>query len=115
LLALLLWLLAAAAPAAPGGRAMTVDDLITATGVTRQALSPDGKQVAYVVTTTDPASLERVGHLWIVGSDGGSAPRQITSGARGESTPAFSPDGTRRRLRRGQPQHPHRAARPLPG
>jgi dipeptidyl aminopeptidase/acylaminoacyl peptidase len=93
LLALFLWLSAAAAPAA-GGRAMTIADLITATRVTGQALSPDGKQVAYVVTTTDPASLERVGHLWTVASEGGSSPRQITSGVRGESTPAFSPDGS---------------------
>ncbi len=84
---------------APGGlaraapRALAVADLITAVRVGSPTLSPDGKLVVYSVTTTDGDSLARVAHLWVVPADGSAPPRQLTAGDKGESDPAFSPDG----------------------
>ncbi|WNG34770.1 hypothetical protein F0U61_14760 [Archangium violaceum] len=46
------------------------------------SVSPDGKQVAFVLS----------GHLWVMGLDG-SALRQVTTGTKQESYPVWSPDG----------------------
>lgn len=47
------------------------------------SVSPDGKQVAFVLN----------GHLWVMGIDG-SALRQVTTGTKQESYPEWSPDGS---------------------
>jgi dipeptidyl aminopeptidase/acylaminoacyl peptidase len=78
---------------AQGGRTMTIDDLISTVRVADPALSPDGRQVVYTLTTTEPGSLKRVPHLWLVPADGGGPPRQLTRGEKGESDAIFSPDG----------------------
>ena len=96
---------AAAAPAtavAPAGqrRATThhplgIDDVVGAVRVAAPDLSPDGRWVAYTVTTTDLAKGKRVSHVWVAAVDGSSAPRQLTGGEKGESVPCWSPDGRR--------------------
>jgi dipeptidyl aminopeptidase/acylaminoacyl peptidase len=80
-------------PVRAAPRSMTVADLITTVRVGSHTLSPDGRQVVYAVTTTDGETLARVAHLWVVPADGSAPPRQLTAGDRGESDPAFSPDG----------------------
>jgi dipeptidyl aminopeptidase/acylaminoacyl peptidase len=72
---------------------MTIDDLIGTVRVAAPALSPDGRQVVYTVTTTDGESLKRVSHLWLVAADGSAPARQLTTGEKGESGPAFALDG----------------------
>lgn len=57
-------------------------------------LSPDGRKLVYSVGTTDLAKDRNVTHLWLASWDGRDN-RQLTSGKRGESNPAFSPDGSR--------------------
>src|SRR5262245_26845915 len=74
-------------------RAMTIDDLITAVRVTDPQLSPDGSQVIFVRTTTDPNSGDRNADIWQVPVDGSSPARELIVGSKTDNTPRFSPDG----------------------
>ena len=87
-------LLAIAAPAA-AQRPMTIQDLIAAVRIADPQLSPDGRQVAFVRTTTDAGSGARNADIWIVSSDGSSAPKLLIGGEKAENTPRWSPDGKR--------------------
>ncbi len=55
-------------------------------------ISPDGKWVAYTVTTVDSLKDKRGTNLWMVSWDGTQS-IQLTSDAEGESNPKWSPDG----------------------
>ena len=74
-------------------RPMTLQDLLTAIRVTEPQLSPDGKWVAYVRTTTDVGAGKRNGDLWLRPADGSGEPRQLTRSEKSDSAPRFSPDG----------------------
>lgn len=54
------------------------------------AWSPDGKQLAYV-TWNDKSG----GHVWVVGVEGGSVTRRVTTNAGHYANPSFSPDGSK--------------------
>jgi dipeptidyl aminopeptidase/acylaminoacyl peptidase len=84
-----------AAPHAAAGRAMTIDDLITAIRVSEPALSPDGASVAYVRTVTDGKTGKRNADIMVVPSDGSAAPRLLIGGDSSETTPTFAPEGRR--------------------
>lgn len=72
---------------------MTIDDLITTVRVSEPQLSPDGKTVAYVRTTTDGTAGQRNADIWAVPADGAAAPKLLIGGEKGESSPRFLPDG----------------------
>jgi dipeptidyl aminopeptidase/acylaminoacyl peptidase len=55
-------------------------------------LSPDGKWVAYSVSTIDTAKDKRVSHLWMQSWDGKES-LELTHGDEAASTPRWSPDG----------------------
>lgn len=55
-------------------------------------LSPDGKWVAYSVSTVDTAKDKRVSHLWMQSWDGKEL-IELTHGEEAASTPRWSPDG----------------------
>jgi len=74
-------------------RAATIGDLYRVEGVSEPAIAPDGRSVAFVVTTTDLPKVERHSRLWRVDADGGNARALTVTDAR-DSSPAFSPDGT---------------------
>ncbi len=57
-------------------------------------ISPDGKRIVYVRQSADISSDRRVSNLWIVNVDG-SEHRPLTTGTYGDSSPRWSPDGTR--------------------
>lgn len=57
-------------------------------------ISPDGNWVAYVRRWSDIQTDRRHSNIWLVKSDG-SAARALTTGAYVETTPRWSPDGTR--------------------
>ncbi len=78
---------------AQSGRPMTIHDLLVAIRVTDPQLSPDGRSVAFVRTTTDLASGKRNGDIWLVPADGSAAPRALLAGEKAENTPRWSPDG----------------------
>jgi len=92
--------LAAAAPTATGQtsgqsaakRTITFDDLIRLDRVSEPQISPDGKWVAYRVSTPDREANRSVSNIWLVSTAGGP-PRQLTRGGR-DSRPQWSPDST---------------------
>ena len=82
-----------AEPARLAGRAMTIDDLITAVRVTEPGLSPDGSMVAFTRTVTNGQTGRRNGDIWIVPSDGSAPPKALITGDASDTSPAFSADG----------------------
>jgi dipeptidyl aminopeptidase/acylaminoacyl peptidase len=79
---------------AQNGRAMTIEDLLGGVRVSDPQLSPDGRSVAYLRTTTDVKSGRRNADIWMVAADGGE-PRELVGGEKSENTPRWSPDGRR--------------------
>jgi dipeptidyl aminopeptidase/acylaminoacyl peptidase len=57
-------------------------------------ISPDGKKIVYVRRFADPMSDKRYSNLWIINSDG-SDHRPLTTGNRSDTSPRWSPDGSR--------------------
>ncbi len=57
-------------------------------------ISPDGKKIVYVRRFADPMTDRRYSNLWIINADG-TDHRPITTGNRSDSSPRWSPDGTR--------------------
>src|SRR5262245_8173518 len=57
-------------------------------------ISPDGKRIVYVRQSADRMTDRRNFNLWIVNADG-SGHRPLTSGNQADSSPRWSPDGTR--------------------
>ncbi len=80
---------------AAAGRAMTIDDLITAVRVTEPALTPDGATVAYVRSVTNGQTGKRNADIWTVLADGSAAPKMLVGGDASETTPLFARDGKR--------------------
>lgn len=76
-------------------RAMTIDDLIVAPRIADPQLSPDGRTVLFVQTTTDGKTGRRNADIWSVPADGSGTPKALISGDRTENTPRWSPDGKR--------------------
>lgn len=81
------------APPAPSARAATVDDLLAIKAVSDVTISPDGRWVAYVVTTRDRESNLNQSDVWLVSADGGQ-PKQLTRGPRADRAPEWAPDGS---------------------
>jgi dipeptidyl aminopeptidase/acylaminoacyl peptidase len=75
-----------------GGRPMTVDDLLAVKTVGDPQISPDGKQVVYVVSEIDRATDKSNSDLWLVPLAGGE-PRRLTSSPGADNSPRWSPDG----------------------
>jgi dipeptidyl aminopeptidase/acylaminoacyl peptidase len=78
---------------AAAGRAMTVDDLITAVRIAEPQLSPDGRTVAFVRTITDGKTGARNADIWSVPSDGSGEPKLLVGGEKTENSPRFSKNG----------------------
>jgi dipeptidyl aminopeptidase/acylaminoacyl peptidase len=83
---------AVASPAA-GARPMTINDLLGAVRVADPQLSPDGRLVAYVRTTTDVATGQRNADIWTVPADRSAPPRLLVGGGKTENTPRWTADG----------------------
>jgi len=74
-------------------RPMSILDLITAVRVSDPRLSPDGRMVAFVRTTTNPATGKRNADIWVVPADGSAPARLLIGGEQIDNTPRWSPDG----------------------
>jgi len=72
-------------------RAITFEDLISMHRVSDPQISPEGKWIAYSVSTPDLAANRSVKNIWIVPAAGGDS-RQLTQGGTDER-PRWSPDG----------------------
>jgi dipeptidyl aminopeptidase/acylaminoacyl peptidase len=77
---------------AQGQSGLKVDDLFRFKRVGDPQISPDGKLVAYSVSTYDKEKNARSSQIFLVSIEGGE-PRQLTSGARANERPRWSPDG----------------------
>ncbi|HEU4926573.1 MAG TPA: S9 family peptidase [Vicinamibacterales bacterium] len=84
--------LTAATGAQAGRRPMTIEDLLVAVRIADPQLSPDSRTIAFVRTTTDPASGRRNADLWSVPAEGGAA-KELIAGEKSENTPRWSPNG----------------------
>src|SRR5512132_3075597 len=73
-------------------RAFTIEDFYRVKSISDVHVSPDGRSVIYALTTSDLPRAKRVTHIWMMDANGQNA-RQLTSGDKSESSPAFSPDG----------------------
>lgn len=76
----------------PAGRAFTPADWYRVTTVGSPATSPDGKRVAFVVTTVRENENRRHNEVWVVSTAGGEAQR-FTSASTEATSPRWSPDG----------------------
>ena len=72
-------------------RAITFQDLIAMHRLSDPQISPDGKWIAYSVSTPDLDANRSVRNIWIVSTEGGE-PRQLTR-AGTDMRPRWSPDG----------------------
>lgn len=81
----------------PEPRTLTLDDLFAIEHVSDAQVSPDGKQVAYVVGKDHAASEYHTpaASIWLVSSDGSAPARRLTFGPHADTMPRWSPDGTR--------------------
>ena len=73
-------------------RTMTPLDLVSLNRVSDPQVSPDGRQVAFVVSELDLAEDRRRTDLWVV-DIGGGEPRRLTTHPAGDFNPRWSPDG----------------------
>ena len=73
-------------------RAFTPADWYKVTQLSAPAVSPDGKLVAFTVTTVRESENKRHAEVWVVPTAGGEAVR-YTSPSTESSNPRFSPDG----------------------
>ena len=69
------------------------EDLYELRVPTQVDLSPDGRLVAFCVKAVAPGKDGYRSSLWIAPADGSTAARQLTVGARSDTTPRWSPDG----------------------
>ena len=88
-------LVLAIAASASAKRGVTPEDYLSYEFLGDVHFSPDGKQIAYVVTTIDQKANRRVSAVWAVATDGNSPPRRLTAEGFSSNSPRWSPDGSR--------------------
>ncbi|HEY2325500.1 MAG TPA: prolyl oligopeptidase family serine peptidase [Thermoanaerobaculia bacterium] len=72
---------------------LTTADLAKQRGVNDPQVSPDGKWIAYTVSTVDAEKDKRDTDLWMVSWDGADRVRLTSTAETSESRPRWSPDG----------------------
>jgi dipeptidyl aminopeptidase/acylaminoacyl peptidase len=76
------------------GRPMTPQDLTRIRFVSDPQISPDGRQVAFVVTLLSEDKDQYLSNIWMVDTSGGE-PYRFTTGPKRDAKPRWSPDGYR--------------------
>jgi dipeptidyl aminopeptidase/acylaminoacyl peptidase len=76
---------------APAKHPIAFDDLIKMHRVSSPQISPDGKWVAFAVSTPDMEANRSAGNIWVVNTASGDAMQLTQSGH--DNSPAWSPDG----------------------
>jgi dipeptidyl aminopeptidase/acylaminoacyl peptidase len=71
---------------------MTFEDMMNMKRLGETAVSPDGKWLAYSVTTVNLAENSKTAELWLQAISGGE-PFKLAVGQPGDSDPEFAPDG----------------------
>jgi len=73
---------------------MVPEDVYELTWVGQPKVSCDGRTVAVTVSSIDREENAYRSSIWLVASDGSTAPRRFTAGPKADTTPRWSPDGT---------------------
>jgi len=73
---------------------LTAMDEFQLQAATDPQISPDGKKIVYVRRFADSMTDRRYSNLWIINADGAEH-RPLTTGNRNDTSPRWSPDGTR--------------------
>jgi len=77
-------------------RPIVPDDLLRIRFVSDAQISPDGRRVAFVVTTVSAEKDTYLSNIWVVDTDTpGAEARRFTTGPLRDSAPRWSPDGGR--------------------
>ncbi len=92
MLQLTLFLLVFLTTSVLNARGVTPEDYYAFKNVTDAQISPDGKTVAYAVTSVDEKRNRRETAIWLTSTDGSGGTRQLPIGASAKS-PRWSPDG----------------------
>jgi dipeptidyl aminopeptidase/acylaminoacyl peptidase len=79
---------------APARRPFEPRDITRIRWIADPHISPDGRRVAFVVTTLSEDRDEYLSSVWMVDTGGGE-PRRFTNGPKRDTAPRWSPDGTR--------------------
>src|SRR5215470_1294750 len=74
-------------------RGVTPEDYFSFRFLSDPHISPDGKLVAYVVTTVDRRQNRRHSSIWMAPMDGSRPPWQFTTSPQSSNSPRWSPDG----------------------
>lgn len=75
-------------------RLIEIEDLARIRYLGDPQITPDGKRVAYVVTEVDLAAKAYRSAIWVAPTNEGK-PRRFTTGTTKDTSPRWSPDGTR--------------------
>lgn len=78
----------------PGPRPMAPRDLTRIRFLSDPQVSPDGRTIAFVATQLSEDKDEYLSNIWLVDGAGGE-PRRFTTGARRDTAPRWSRDGSR--------------------
>src|SRR5438105_7469957 len=73
-------------------RLIRIEDLYAIRFLNRPRISPDGRRVAFVVTTIDEDKHEYRSSIWVAPTEGGAATR-FMGGTANAHSPCWSPDG----------------------
>ena len=92
LIAMFLGLHGSALAQSPSQRTLTLDDLHTLREIDEPQISPEGKWVAYTVSTVDVNADESNSDIWMSNWEGTTA-LQLTFSKASEHSPRWSPDG----------------------
>src|SRR6185437_272223 len=81
--------------ATTSSRTLGLDDVFALDHTIDAQISPDGSQVAFVVTReyAEGDHAMPVASIWLVPADGSVQPRRFTFGAHTDTRPRWSPDG----------------------
>ncbi|MFN2452749.1 MAG: prolyl oligopeptidase family serine peptidase [Pyrinomonadaceae bacterium] len=74
-------------------RGVTPEDYYSFEFMSDPRVSPDGKLIAYVVTTIDQKQNRRLSNIWVAATDGSQPPRQFTTSPQSSTSPRWSPNG----------------------
>jgi dipeptidyl aminopeptidase/acylaminoacyl peptidase len=81
------------AGAQSAGRALAIEDYYRVKTVGPPELSPDGRWVAFTVSTRVEETNGTSSEVWLVGTDGASPARRISAPGASATSPSWEPDG----------------------
>ncbi len=77
----------------PSGRPLAIEDYYRVKTVGNPDLSPDGKWVAFTVSTRVEATNDNTTEVWLVPSDGSASARRVSAAGDNAAAPAWLDDG----------------------